>query len=82
MKKIKQKRIPKKVSEQLETSKTRKKITELSYNSEVLPFKVRFAVDEIRKELGFNRKITLEDIKLIDKHHRWFKRNKKKLLAE
>ena len=82
MKKIKQKRIPKKGSEQLETSKTRKKITELSYNSEVLPFKVRFAVDEIRKELGFNRKITLEDIKLIDKHHRWFKRNKKKLLAE
>ena len=82
MKKIKQKRIPKKVSEQLETSKTRKKITELSYNSEVLPFKVRFAVDEIRKELGFNRKITLEDIKLIDKHHRWFKRNKKRLLAE
>ena len=82
MKKLKQKRIPKKVSEQLETSKTRKKITELSYNSEVLPFKVRFAVDEIRKELGFNRKITLEDIKLIDKHHRWFKRNKKKLLAE
>ena len=50
MKKLKQKRIPKKVSEQLETSKTRKKITELSYNSEVLPFKVRFAVDEIRKE--------------------------------
>ena len=82
MKKLKQKRIPKKVSEQLETSKTRKKITELSYNSEVLPFKVRFAVDEIRKELGFNRKITLEDIKTIDKHHRWFKRNKKKLLAE
>ena len=82
MKKIKQKRIPKKVSEQLETSKTRKKITELSYNSEVLPFKVRFQVDAIRQELGFNRKISLEDIKLIDKHHRWFKRNKKKLLAE
>tara|TARA_R110002020_G_scaffold273322_1_gene488442 strand:- start:570 stop:818 length:249 start_codon:yes stop_codon:yes gene_type:complete len=82
MKKLRQKRIPKKVSEQLETSKTRKKITELSYNSEILPFKVRFVVDEIRKELGFNRTITLEDIKLIDKHHRWFKRNKKKLLAE
>ena len=82
MKKLRQKRIPKKVSEQLETSKTRKKITELSYNSEVLPFKMRFEVDAIRQELGFNRGITLEDIKKIDKSHRWFKRNKKKLFAE
>jgi len=82
MKKLRKKRIPQKISDALEASKTRKKISELSYNSEKLPFKMRFEVDAIRQELGFNRIITMEDIKKIDKSHRWFVRNKKKLLAE
>ena len=82
MKKLRKKHIPRNLSEKLSASKTRKKITELSYDSDSLPFQMRFAVDEIRKQLGFNRVISLEDIKTIDKTHRWYKRNKKKLLAE
>ena len=75
MKKLRQKRIPKKIAETLEKSKTRKKILELSYNCEVLPYKMRFDLDAIRKELGFNRNITLADVKTIDKVHRWYKKN-------
>ena len=77
MKKLRRKRIPKNITEALDTSKTRKKITELSFNSEVLPFKMRFALDTIRKELGFNRNITLADIKTIDKAHRWYKKHER-----
>ena len=75
MRKLKQKRIPKNISEALEASGTRGKITELSFNVEVLPLEMRCAVGDIRKELGFNRNITLEDIKTINKVHRWYKKN-------
>jgi len=77
MKKLRKKRIPKKIADGMESSKTRKKIMELSYNSDVLPYKMRFDLDTIRKELGFNRNITLADIKTIDKTHRWYKRNER-----
>jgi dTDP-D-glucose 4,6-dehydratase len=77
MKKLRQKRIPKKIAETLEKSKTRKKLMELSYNIDALPLKMRYAVGDIRKELGFNRNITLEDIKTIDKTHRWYKKNER-----
>ena len=77
MKKLRKKRIPKKIADGMESSKTRKKISELSDNSEVLPFKMRFALDTIRKELGFHRNITLADVKTIDKVHRWYKKNER-----
>jgi dTDP-D-glucose 4,6-dehydratase len=77
MKKLRQKRIPKKIAETLEKSKTRKKLMELSYNIDALPLKMRYAVGDIRKELGFNRNITLADIKTIDKTHRWYKKNER-----
>lgn len=77
MRKFKQKRLPKKITEGMAASETRKKITELSYNIEALPLKMRCAVGDIRKELGFNRNISLEDIKTIDKTHRWYKKNKR-----
>ena len=77
MKKLRRKRIHKKIAEGMEKSKTRKKIAELSYNCAVLPFKMRFALDTIRKDLGFHRKISMADIKTIDKAHRWYKKNER-----
>ena len=76
MRKLRQKRIPKKIATGMETSETRKKITELSYNIEALPIEMRCAVGDIRKALGFNRTITLADIKTIDKAHRWYYKKK------
>ena len=75
MRKLRQKHIPKKIATGMEASENRKKITELSYNIEALPIEMRCAVGDIRKALGFNRTITLKDIKTIDKAHRWYKRN-------
>ena len=77
MKKLRKKRMPKKITESMEKSKTRQKIMELSHNLDVLPFKMRCTVGEIRQGLGFDRNITLEDIKTIDKTHRWYKKHER-----
>ena len=45
------------VEEQLTKAKIRSKMTELSYNDFRLPSKMRFALTEIRRELGINGKI-------------------------
>tara|TARA_Y100000034_G_C6792941_1_gene355171 strand:- start:471 stop:845 length:375 start_codon:yes stop_codon:yes gene_type:complete len=71
-----------KVEEQLEKSKTRPKIIELSYNEERLPTEMRFQVTEIRRELGIQGTIAPKNIKTIDGIYRYWSKNKKRLLKK
>jgi len=71
-----------KVEEQLEKSKTRPKIIELSYNEERLPIEMRFQVIEIRRELGIQGTIESRSIKQIDGIYRYWNKNKKRLLKK
>ena len=69
-----------KVEEEMVKSKTREKISELSYSDYRLPSKMRFALTEIRRELGINGKIEKQNIEQINGMWRYWRRNKKKLL--
>jgi len=75
-------RISVQVEEQLTKAKIRSKMTELSYNDFRLPSKMRFALTEIRRELGINGKIEKNSIEQIDGMWRYWRRNRKKLLNQ
>ena len=68
-----------KVEEQLVKSKTRLKITELSYNERRLPPVMRHQVIEIRRELGIAGTIVPQSIKQIDRIYKYWNKNKKRL---
>ena len=72
-------RISLKVEEQLAKSKTRLKITELSYNECRLPPGMRHQVIEIRRELGIAGTIVPQSIKQIDSIYKYWSKNKKRL---
>ena len=68
-----------KVEEQLVKSKTRLKITELSYNERRLPPVMRHQVIEIRRELGIAGTIVPQSLKQIDRIYKYWNKNKKRL---
>ena len=72
-------KISSKVEEQLIKSKTRLKLTELSYNEARLPSGMRHLVVEIRRELGVAGTIKPQNIKQIDGIYKYWSKNKKRL---
>ena len=75
-------RISTQVEAHLTKAKIRSKMTELSYNDFRLPSQMRFALTEIRRELGINGKIEKSSIEQIDGMWKYWRRNKKKLLSQ